>query len=75
MNINKLKPYIYVGKAPKGLEVTIEGGGEHKEDLENKEDSQKCFQFGFIENENTLKIRINQNNLVTSIRKPKYKTT
>jgi hypothetical protein len=39
VNINKLKPCIYLGKVPRGLEVTIEGGGEHKEDLENKEDS------------------------------------
>jgi hypothetical protein len=39
VNINKLKPCIYLGKVPRGLEVTIKGGGEHKEDLENKEDS------------------------------------
>ncbi len=38
VNINKLKPYRYLGKAPKGLRATIEGGGEHKE-----EDSQKGF--------------------------------
>jgi hypothetical protein len=38
VNINKLKPCIYLGKAPIGLKNTIKGGGEHKEDLENKED-------------------------------------
>jgi hypothetical protein len=48
VNINKFKPNKYLGKAPKGLEATIEGGQEHKENLEhegfeNKEDSQKCF--------------------------------
>jgi len=46
--MNKLKPIKYLGKVPKGLEATIEGGREHKvnlehEGLENKEDSQKCF--------------------------------
>jgi hypothetical protein len=44
VNINRLKLYKYLGKAPRGLEATIEGGGEHKEYLENKEeDSQKGF--------------------------------
>ncbi len=44
VNINKFKPYKYLGKAPRGLEATVEGGGEHKEDSENKEeDSQKGF--------------------------------
>ncbi len=28
VNINKLKPYKYLGKNSKGLEATIEGGGE-----------------------------------------------
>ncbi len=37
VNINKLKPYWYLGKTPRGLEATIEGGGKHKED------SQKDF--------------------------------
>jgi hypothetical protein len=27
VNINKLKPYRYLGKVLKGLEATIEGGG------------------------------------------------
>ncbi len=50
MNINKFKPYKYLGKVPKGLEATIEGGGEHK-DLGNKEeDSQKGFLYGFTKN-------------------------
>jgi hypothetical protein len=40
VNINKLKPCIYLGKAPRGLKATIKGGGEHKEDLENEEDSE-----------------------------------
>jgi hypothetical protein len=39
VNINKLKPYWYLGQAPKGLEATIERGGEHKEDSKRKEDS------------------------------------
>jgi hypothetical protein len=38
MNINKLKPYLYLRQALKGSEATIKGGGEHKEDLENKND-------------------------------------
>jgi hypothetical protein len=33
VNINKLKPYWYLDKILKGLKVTIERGGEHKEDL------------------------------------------
>jgi hypothetical protein len=34
VNINKLKSYRYLDKTdPRGLEATIEGGGEHKEDL------------------------------------------
>jgi hypothetical protein len=32
VNINKLKPYQYLGQAHKKLEATIKGGGEHKED-------------------------------------------
>jgi hypothetical protein len=31
--MNKLKPYQYLDKTPKGLEATIEGGGKQKEDL------------------------------------------
>jgi hypothetical protein len=38
VNINKLKPYQYLGQVPKGLEATIERGGEHKKDLKYKED-------------------------------------
>ncbi len=77
MNINKFKPYIYLGKAPKGLEATIKGGGEHKEDLEhedskNKEDSQKHFLYASTENEITLKIGINQKKLVVNIGKSEY---
>jgi hypothetical protein len=41
VNINKLKPYQYLGQVPRGLEATIEMGKEHKKDLEYKEDS-KC---------------------------------
>jgi hypothetical protein len=59
VNINKLKPYKYLGKAPRGLKVTIEGGGEHKEDSKNKEDSQKDFQYGSSKNQTTLKTKIN----------------
>jgi hypothetical protein len=43
VNINKLKPYKYLEKAPRGLEATIKGGREHKEDSKNNEDSQKYF--------------------------------
>ncbi len=39
MNINKLKPYPYLGPAPKKVEATIEREGEHKEDSKYKEDS------------------------------------
>jgi hypothetical protein len=39
VNINKFKPYRYLGQVPRGKEATIEGGGEHKEDLENKKES------------------------------------
>jgi hypothetical protein len=47
-----------LGKAPRRLEVTIKGGGEHKEDLENKDlknkkDSKKDFQYGYNENQTT----------------------
>jgi len=31
--INKLKTYQCLDQAPKGLEATIEGGGEHKHDF------------------------------------------
>jgi hypothetical protein len=34
VNINKLKHYWYLEKAPRGLEATIERGGKHKEDLQ-----------------------------------------
>jgi hypothetical protein len=34
VNINKLKPFQYFDKTPKGLEATIKGEGEHKEDLQ-----------------------------------------
>jgi hypothetical protein len=44
VNINKLKSYQYLDKAPRGLEATIERGREHKED------SQENFQDVFIEN-------------------------
>jgi hypothetical protein len=53
VNINKLKPNRYLGKALRGLESTIEGGGEHKEE------SQKHFQYGSIKNETTPKIKVN----------------
>jgi hypothetical protein len=43
MNMNKLKPYQYLGHVPKGLEATNEGGGEHKEDSQYKEDSIEDF--------------------------------
>jgi hypothetical protein len=49
VNINKLKPYRYLKHVLRGLEATIEGGGKHKEDLENnkdlehKEDSKEDF--------------------------------
>jgi hypothetical protein len=39
VNINKLKPYPYLGPAPKKVEATIEREGEHKEDSKYKEDS------------------------------------
>jgi hypothetical protein len=32
VNINKSKPYKYLGKALRGLKVTIEGGRKHMED-------------------------------------------
>jgi hypothetical protein len=40
VNINKLKPYQYLGQAPRGLVATIKGGKEHEnsENKENKED-------------------------------------
>jgi hypothetical protein len=58
VNISNLKPYRYLGKAPKGLEATIEGGRKHKEDSENKDsknkkDSQKDFHYGFTKNQIT----------------------
>jgi hypothetical protein len=75
VNIDKFKPYKYLWKAPKGLEATIKGGGEHKEDSDNKEDSQKLFQYVFTKNEITLKIEINQKNHVASIGKSEYGIT
>lgn len=78
MHINKLKPYRYLGQAPKGLEATIKGGGEHKEDskhkedLENKEDSRADVQDDYIEKLIQLKILVNQKNLVADIQKPIY---
>jgi hypothetical protein len=36
VNINKLKPYRYLDKAPRGLEATIEGGREHKEESQER---------------------------------------
>ncbi len=56
VNINKFKPYWYLGQVPKGLKGTIEREGEHKEDSKNKkyskhkEDSREDFQDDFIEN-------------------------
>jgi len=49
VNINKFKPYKYLRKVPRGLEATIKGGGDNKEDLEHKEDSKhkKDSQKGF----------------------------
>jgi hypothetical protein len=44
VNINKLKPYQYLDKSPRGLEATVKGGGEHKED------SQEKFQDASTEN-------------------------
>jgi len=41
VNINELKPYRYLGEVSRGLEATIEGGGEHKED--SKENFQDVF--------------------------------
>jgi hypothetical protein len=38
VNINKLKPYRYLKQVFRGLEDTIEWGGEHKDDLENNKD-------------------------------------
>jgi hypothetical protein len=35
VNINKLKPYQYLDKSPRGLEATVKGGGEHKEDSQS----------------------------------------
>jgi hypothetical protein len=58
-----------LGKALKGLEATIKGAREHKED------SQKDFQNGFAKNQATLKTIINQKHLVASIKKSKYETT
>ncbi len=37
VNINKHKPYWYLGQAPRELEATIKGGGKHKENSKNKD--------------------------------------
>ncbi len=56
-------------------------GEEHKEDLKwkgnskNKEDSQKCFLYGYFENETTSNIKVNWKNSVAGIGKLEYKTT
>jgi hypothetical protein len=47
-----------LGKVFEGLEATIEGGGEHKEDSKHK-DSQKDFQDGFNKNQSTPKTTFN----------------
>jgi hypothetical protein len=73
VNINKFKTYQ--------LEVTIEGGGEHKEDsenkkdLEHKEDSREDFQDDSIKNQTKLKTIVNRKNSVVDIRELIYKTT
>jgi hypothetical protein len=65
VNINKFKPYQYLGQTFRGLEATIEGGGEHKEDSENKEDkkrkekSRKHFEDVFTKNITQLKTSVN----------------
>jgi hypothetical protein len=56
-------------KAYRGLEATIEGGREHKEDL------QEDFQEGFTKNQTPPKTIVNWKKLVIGIDKPKYKTT
>jgi hypothetical protein len=70
VNINKLKPCRYLGKAPRGLEATIKGGREHKEDLETRRIQkirrtqstrriQKKIHYGSIENQTTPKTKVN----------------
>ncbi len=54
MNINKLKPFQHLDKTPRGLEATIEGEEEHKEDL------QEDFQDGFTKIRSTPKNIVNQ---------------
>jgi hypothetical protein len=54
VNINKLRPFRHLDKTPKGLEATIEGEKEHKEDL------QENFQDGFTKIQSTPKIIVNQ---------------
>jgi hypothetical protein len=72
VNINKFKPYQ--------LEVTIKGGGEHKEDSKNKkeskhkEDSKEDFQDDFIENQTKFKTIVNEKDSVVDIKKSIYKT-
>jgi hypothetical protein len=59
-----------LGKAPRGLEATIKGGREHKEDLETRRiqkirrtqstrriHKKNCY--GSIENQTTLKTKVN----------------
>jgi hypothetical protein len=53
VNINKFKPYRYLGKVPIALKVTVERGLEYKEDSEHKEDSQKYFWYGSTKNQTT----------------------
>jgi hypothetical protein len=61
VNINKLKPYKYLGKTLRRLEAMIKREREHKEDsenkedLEHKEDSQKGFHYGSTKNQTTSK--------------------
>ncbi len=49
-----------MGQSFRGLEATIEGGGEHKWDLENKdsehkEDSKEAFQDDYTKNQTKQK--------------------
>jgi hypothetical protein len=37
-------------KLPEDWKLPLKGGGKHNEDSKYKEDSQKDFQYGFIEN-------------------------
>jgi hypothetical protein len=44
-----------LGQAPRGLKATIQGGGEHKENSEQKEDSRKGFQDNYTKNQTKQK--------------------